>query len=609
MDCTCIHKRLTVVTSRVRIIRTAIWMVLEHIYERQFLNTSHGFRPGRGSHSALQQVKTHWRGVSWFIKLDLQNSQAFGTLDLNCLIAIMNEQINDPPFLDLLHQLFSNEGLGSPYTKQVHSTSCSSLRSELSGLLCNIYLHKLDLEVDRIRSEFETNRKTRRVNPEYKLVNCNLRRLSALDTKGTRFAGDQGRAAGRRLGEAPDFNDPHFIRVRYVRYGKQCLLGIAGPAALVKHIRNRITDFLQSKLRLPIGLANYTHINSGKVVFLGVRIHGCSKQWRKRSNRLEKQRRVNKRIRLVAAQRRSAINTKLAKLGTKVLAAQLKKLKAFGDAGSTYTVATHKLAAAIYAGSNASKKQVRSTEALEANSKKRSSASKASCARSLEANYNNKKHRSAALFCLVPLRGIPSSSGAVLRTSAGAATSLQARRACFAAKAVTPGAALPPQKSVALTSAAHLYYGVQLEPLQLSAPVDSIIQKLRDGGIITQQKARPAHVAPLSNATDEAIVKYFAGIARGLLNYYRCCDNLSQVKAIVDYQIRWSALFTLANKHKTSAREIIYKHSRNMTIADANGNTLAQYVGDTELKSMRPMFLLTNPSPTILDRVKQCKHQ
>jgi Type II intron maturase len=899
VNAVCMHRRFKVLASRVLIIRTAFRMVLELLYERQFLNTSHAFRPGRGSHSALQQVKTHWCGVSWFLELDLKNQDALGSVELNSLLVRMREHIKDPAFLHLLHQLLSSEWLnfypgasqmctfdiekfrnGVPENRAfpIVTSSRSTLgckpsslygkRSGLPGLLCNIYYHTLDLEVDKIRSDFETNRNIRGINPEYLgILKQNVRRIQALD-KHTRWAVWLGRKRlARRLGLMPtDYNDTRFIRVRYVRHGEKVLVGIAGSAALVNHIRDRLTAFLQSKVPWPIGLAKYTHINSDKVMFLGVQIHGCSKQLRKRSNPLEKQRRVNKRIRQKAAQRRSAIYTKLAKHSTKVLAAQLKKLKSFGGvrcfkgakreplqtcnlctarqsacgrhvihsgssqpplqalkkrwgnpwrggcahhsgkarseevavhqngqtatsfftamrkevadsnhyecqpplfplrpsptssekrggclsikmnshlstschlffyrleseciaastvysglplaticSGTTSNVGTSKQPAAFYVGSNEegcpnTVPQKRATvpvwrEALLAIPSQRpdfkpasqeaskhelgceaetlfpsESASKAVlrvcrnkhaesreaytnssyltetnelchecvckpnlCMRLFGSDQNESKRPSCWFLSRFGVTPLPESTAKWQQAEQnrqepnyGAVTPyLQAlsRKADWFQKVRThsargtkcrhvgnkrieprvytthAGRALT-QKDTAFTNNAHHDFRVLLPlgTLRLSAPVNTILQQLREGGIITRKKARPAHVAPLSNASDEAIVQYFARIARGLLNYYRCCDNLSRVKAIVDYQIRWSALFTLANKHKTSAREIIQKLSRNMNIVDANGKTLAQYVGHAELKSIRPVFLLSqNPSQTILDRVK-----
>jgi hypothetical protein len=117
---------------------------------------------------------------------------------------------------------------------------------------------------------------------------------------------------------------------------------------------------------------------------------------------------------------------------------------------------------------------------------------------------------------------------------------------------------------------------VDQKTLRLTAPLELILKLLRERGIITAKRARPSHVARLSNLPDQHIVQYYKGVAHGLLNVYRGCDNLDKVRSIVDYQIVWSALFTLANKHKTSARQIRlqirpwtpYRHQTNRAPVD-----------------------------------------
>jgi len=41
---------------------------LEAYYEPQFSDRSHGFRPGRGCHTALWEIQRQWRGTVWFIE-------------------------------------------------------------------------------------------------------------------------------------------------------------------------------------------------------------------------------------------------------------------------------------------------------------------------------------------------------------------------------------------------------------------------------------------------------------------------------------------------------------------------------------------------------------
>ncbi|XLT14267.1 hypothetical protein HN51_059957 [Arachis hypogaea] len=69
----------------------------------------------------------------------------------------------------------------------------------------------------------------------------------------------------------------------------------------------------------------------------------------------------------------------------------------------------------------------------------------------------------------------------------------------------------------------------------------------------------------------------------------RCRDNLYQVRMIIDHQIRWSAIFTLAHKHKSSARNIIPKYSKDSNIINQEGGkTLAEFPNSIELGKHGP---------------------
>lgn len=105
-------------------------------------------------------------------------------------------------------------------------------------------------------------------------------------------------------------------------------------------------------------------------------------------------------------------------------------------------------------------------------------------------------------------------------------------------------------------------------PIQIEAPIKKILRRLRGLILIRVSRIRPwpIHVACLTIKNPNDIVNWFAGIAISPLSYYRCRDNLYQVRTIVDYQIRWSAIFTLAHKLKSSARNIIPKYSKDLFI-------------------------------------------
>jgi len=121
-------------------------MVLEFIYDSEFPDTSH-LRSGRGCHSVLRRIKEEWGTSRWFLEFDIRNS--FHTIDRHRLVSIFKEEIDDPKFFYSIQKVFSAGGLVGG-EKGLYSVPHSVL---LSALLGNIYLHKLDQEIGRIRQK------------------------------------------------------------------------------------------------------------------------------------------------------------------------------------------------------------------------------------------------------------------------------------------------------------------------------------------------------------------------------------------------------------------------------------------------------------------------
>jgi len=85
-----------------KLLQRAVAMVLEPIYEQDFLDCSYGFRPGRSAHQALQV----WRdqlmriGGGWIIELDVE--RFFDTLDKAQLRAFVHRRVRDGVVLRLI---------------------------------------------------------------------------------------------------------------------------------------------------------------------------------------------------------------------------------------------------------------------------------------------------------------------------------------------------------------------------------------------------------------------------------------------------------------------------------------------------------------------------
>jgi Reverse transcriptase (RNA-dependent DNA polymerase) len=84
-------------------LQDVIRSILEAYDEPQLSDHCHGFRPGRGCHTALTEIRRPWQGIVWFIEGDL--AQCFDSLDHGVLLSILREKIQDNRFVRTIEQL------------------------------------------------------------------------------------------------------------------------------------------------------------------------------------------------------------------------------------------------------------------------------------------------------------------------------------------------------------------------------------------------------------------------------------------------------------------------------------------------------------------------
>ncbi len=85
-----------------RVVMAAAKIVLEPIFEADFLPTSYGFRPGLSAHHALETVRrtVTWRGKGWALDADIRS--CFDELDSYALVAQIERRVCDRRMLKLL---------------------------------------------------------------------------------------------------------------------------------------------------------------------------------------------------------------------------------------------------------------------------------------------------------------------------------------------------------------------------------------------------------------------------------------------------------------------------------------------------------------------------
>jgi RNA-directed DNA polymerase len=132
---------LSIPAVRDRIVQAALKIVLEPVFEADFLPCSFGFRPRRSAHDALQVlIDESWRGRRWVVETDI--ASCFESIPHCGLMQAVEERVCDQAVLALIRTLLRAGVMeGGSLRRGVAGTPQGGV---ISPLLCNAYLHRLD---------------------------------------------------------------------------------------------------------------------------------------------------------------------------------------------------------------------------------------------------------------------------------------------------------------------------------------------------------------------------------------------------------------------------------------------------------------------------------
>ena len=273
---------LSIPAVRDRIVQTAVKLVIEPVFEADFLPCSFGFRPKRSQHDALQVlIDQSWKGRRWVLESDIAN--CFEAIPHSGLMAAVEERVSDRNLLKLLRAMLR---AGVMADGAVHRDVTGTPQGGvISPVLCNVYLHRLD----RQWTERGTGVLVRFADDL--VVMCHSKReaeaaLSALRSILAEL-GLEPKAAKTRIvylqeeGEGLDFLGFHHRRVRGEhRYRHLRFLARWPSREAMQRARNRIREITDSKrLRDPVevivqelnrflrGWANYFRYGNSRLHF------------------------------------------------------------------------------------------------------------------------------------------------------------------------------------------------------------------------------------------------------------------------------------------------------------------------------------------------------
>ena len=140
-------RKLGIPCVRDRVVQQAIRQVIEPIIDPYFMENSHGFRPGKGTHSALKQCVNYYE-EGYRVVVDCDLKQCFDTLNHDKLIYYLEQYIQDKTIIKVIRK-FLLAGVIDLSGEFVESKTGAPQGGVLSPLLSNVYLHELDKELTK----------------------------------------------------------------------------------------------------------------------------------------------------------------------------------------------------------------------------------------------------------------------------------------------------------------------------------------------------------------------------------------------------------------------------------------------------------------------------
>ncbi|KAL4312274.1 hypothetical protein GQ457_01G004890 [Hibiscus cannabinus] len=528
---------------KLKVLIEAIRMVLEIVYDRNFVTFAYGGRVGMGRHTAIRFLKNSVTNPTWWFNVSFCPNK-LDEFNVDKLCSFLGEKIKDALLIDVIKKLFQC------HVVRVEFGGCYLGRglpqeSALCSILINVYFDGFDREIQEMR--LLLNKKTSKFElTEHDFSDSNV------------------------------FYKP--VKVYAVRYLDEILVITSGSKVLARELKDRVLDVLEGDLGLKVNRVK-TAIHSAvseKIMFLGMELQAVPPSvlhppMSEKAIRAKKKYLRQKEVK--ALELRNARERNRKKLGLKILSHVFKKLKQSKDGFKFEYQIDNEV------------REIFSTWADEVVQ---------DFLGSLEERWNWYRLLSRGDF--LSLRHV---RDRLPEDLVDAYDKFQEQ----VDKHLAPTKArmvLEEEEKRVREEEEQKYSDRTVADLtklcmKVSAPIELVRKAVRMAGF-TNNMGRPRPIDFLFALEDADIVKWYAGVGRRWLDFFCCCHNFRMVKTVVSYHLRFSCILTLAHKHESTKLEAIKHYSKDLKVSNVNGYEEVYYPTERDVKMMGDKNL-SDPKP------------
>ncbi len=233
-----------------KLVQEVLRMILESVYEPIFSKNSHGFRPQRSCHTALNSLKKEFTGVGWFVEGDIKG--CFDNINHHVLVDIIGRKIKDARLIKLVWK-FLRAGYMEDWQYNGTYSGCPQ-GGIISPLLANIYLNELDKFAEETAERFYKERDRVRT-VEYDKISGEI---AAIRKQLKTASGSEKTALLKRrkelrlqLRKTPCASQTDKV-MKYIRYADDFIIGIKGNKADCEMIKKAFSDFICRELKMEL---------------------------------------------------------------------------------------------------------------------------------------------------------------------------------------------------------------------------------------------------------------------------------------------------------------------------------------------------------------------